>query len=78
MVMALILQAKHVRKERGPTLVVAKLSLLSQWESEIHSKTDLTCRIHYGNSSGRLDFGDVVGALCITACRISPVVSSAH
>ena len=32
------------------TLVVAKLSLLPQWEDEIRTKTNLTYRIYYGSS----------------------------
>lgn len=36
-------------KSPGRTLVVAKLSLLPQWEDEITTKTDLSCAIYYGS-----------------------------
>ena len=44
------------------TLVVAKLSLLPQWEEEIRSKTSLTCVVYYGASAKNrsLDGADVV------------------
>ena len=54
MLLALILKSKEARLARkqkgGPTatLVVAKLSLLPQWEDELRSKTNLSHRIFYG------------------------------
>lgn len=57
MLMGLILQRKAElaqTKGKGPTatLVVAKLSLLPQWEEEIRSKTNLTYYVYYGGSGG--------------------------
>ena len=55
MLMALILKSKEARIAAnkltgGPTatLVVAKLSLLPQWEEELKTKTNLSCQVYYG------------------------------
>ncbi len=64
MLLALILKSKeeqHQVPERSnlspptatATLVIAKLSLLPQWESELKTKTNLTYRIYYGSNSGK-------------------------
>jgi SNF2 family DNA or RNA helicase len=64
MLMSLILKAKHERGTRRPTLVVAKLSLLPQWEDELATKTNLTHRVHYGQSMvTKTDLSDVVRLL---------------
>jgi SNF2-related domain len=47
----------------GTTLVVAKLSLLAQWEEEIRSKTNLTCKIYYGKQLTIKEIEDVVSFL---------------
>lgn len=61
MLMALILKSKAERGKCGPTLVVAKLSLLSQWEEELATKTNLTFKIHYGTSWAKTaELGNVV------------------
>ena len=55
MLLALIMKCNEERvkrgddSEEGPTLVVAPLSLLLQWEEEIDTKTNLTYRVHYGD-----------------------------
>lgn len=61
MLMALMLQSKHERKPGGPqgTLVVAKLSLLHQWEEEIRTKTDLTYKVYYGNQTRVVNVDDL-------------------
>jgi DNA repair protein RAD5 len=51
MLLALIMKEKEERTattNRTTTLIVAKLSLLPQWQDEIQSKTNLTCRVYYG------------------------------
>eukprot|EP00977_Amphora_coffeiformis_P001265 scaffold261_cov170-Amphora_coffeaeformis.AAC.13 len=55
MLLSLILRAKQERKRPSPsaTLVVAKLSLLPQWEDEIRSKTNLTFTVYYGAQASR-------------------------
>lgn len=78
MLMALILQSKVERavaakpvnddanqcvQSPTTTLVVAKMSLLAQWEEEIRSKTNLTYKIYYGQSGKAMsvdDLNDVV------------------
>ena len=34
----------------GTTIVIAPLSLISQWEEEVLTKTNMSCRVHYGES----------------------------
>jgi DNA repair protein RAD5 len=54
MLLALILTSKEQgRGIRSPTLVVAKLSLLPQWEEEIKTKTNLTYCVYYGSQGAR-------------------------
>lgn len=55
MLLGLILRGKQERKKGTPsaTLVVAKLSLLPQWEDEIRSKTNLTFAVYYGAQASR-------------------------
>jgi hypothetical protein len=65
--MALILKAKEDRAETsGPksTLVVAKLSLLPQWEEELKTKTTLTYRVYYGQ--GKISAADLDVDVVIT------------
>ena len=61
MLMALLLQDKKLvgKQKNTTTLVVAKLSLLPQWQQEIESKTNLTHAIFYGNSNRLPDFAGV-------------------
>lgn len=62
--MALIMKSKAERGPCGPTLVVAKLSLLPQWEEELATKTNLVFKIHYGNLHVRTaELADVVRLL---------------
>jgi SNF2 family DNA or RNA helicase len=59
MLLALILKCKEMvsidngeaSNSRGPTLVVVPLSLISQWEEEILTKTKLSLRICYGDQA---------------------------
>lgn len=56
MLLALILRSKEESADngackRGPTVVVAPLSLISQWEEEIGSKTSLSCLVWYGDQT---------------------------
>ena len=64
MLLALILKSKEEQQQlparsisspptATATLVIAKLSLLPQWESELKTKTNLTYRIYYGSNSGK-------------------------
>lgn len=47
--LAMILLDREMKQNAGPTLVVAPLSLLKQWESEIKTKvTELTVGIYHG------------------------------
>ncbi|GAX28913.1 DNA repair protein RAD5 [Fistulifera solaris] len=57
MLLALLLKGKQERNEKGTTIVVAKLSLLPQWEQEIKTKSGLTPLVYYG-SSGRIGASD--------------------
>jgi SNF2 family DNA or RNA helicase len=68
MLMSLILKAKHERGTRRPTLVVAKLSLLAQWEEELTAKTSLSHKVHYGQSTvNKADLRDMVR--CHLRCK---------
>jgi len=57
MLLALILKHKEKQQAEGnsskrlPTLVVAPLSLITQWEEEIKTKTSLSCRVCYGDQT---------------------------
>jgi SNF2-related domain len=59
MLLALILRSKESLNfdvtDRSPkaTLVIAKLSLLPQWEEELKSKTNLNFKIFYGSNTGK-------------------------
>lgn len=57
MLLALLLKSRQERAEKGVTIVVAKLSLLPQWEQEIRTKTGLIPLVYYG-SGGRLGVSD--------------------
>ena len=64
MLLGLILKSKNEREARGicgpkTTLVVAKLSLLAQWEDELNSKTNLSHRVFYSDSSRGLSTSDL-------------------
>ena len=43
------------------TLIVAPLSLLGQWEEEIHSKTSLSCMTYYGDQAKRISSSTITG-----------------
>lgn len=60
-------------KSCGTTLVIAPLSLISQWEEEVASKTNLTALLYYDNSSKKLARGDSFAAVdvVITTCKCS-------
>jgi SNF2 family DNA or RNA helicase len=53
MLLALILKSKESAEgsKGGPTLVVAPLSLISQWEEEIETKTSLSYLVWYGDQT---------------------------
>jgi SNF2 family DNA or RNA helicase len=71
MLMSLILKAKHERVTQRPTLVVAKLSLLPQWEEELATKTNLRHRIHYGSSMvSKTDIDSLVRALAFLGTAV--------
>lgn len=55
MLLSLILRGKQEkpRGSRSVTLVVAKLSVLPQWEDEIRSKTNLSFATYYGAQASR-------------------------
>lgn len=62
----------------GTTLVVAPLSLISQWEEEMATKTNLTSLVYYDSSSKKLTGGhcfsnvDVVVTTCeCPSCRMA-------
>lgn len=71
MLMALILKSKSEQKmaaegaEAVPssTLVVAKLSLLPQWEDELTSKTNLTYLVYYGQQGSKTPSVDDLNAV---------------
>jgi SNF2-related domain len=75
MLLALILKSKESRakdmtkKSPTATLVIAKLSLLPQWEGELKSKTNLTYKIYYGSYSGKpIDVSEFLkDVVCIIA-----------
>lgn len=48
-----------VQNELTTTLVVTPLSLLSQWEDEILSKSNLSCLIYYGDQAKRITADDI-------------------
>jgi hypothetical protein len=56
------------RRSPATTLVVAKLSLLAQWEEEIRSKTNLTCKIYYGKQLTIKEIEGVVSFMCLNGC----------
>ena len=66
MLLALICKFKEQnRKDSGTTLVVMPLSLLSQWEEELLTKTNLSYSVYYGDQkSDELDGVDVVLTTC--------------
>jgi hypothetical protein len=73
MLLALILKDKELsrKKPQGKTtLVVAPLSLVSQWEEELATKTQLTHQVYYADTAkggiraGSFDGVDVVVTTC--------------
>ena len=58
-------------KSCGTTLVVAPLSLISQWEEEMASKTNLTAIVYYDNSSKKLARADSFSSVdvVVTTCK---------
>lgn len=48
-----------IQSEPTTTLVVTPLSLLSQWEDEILSKSNLSCLIYYGDQAKRITADDI-------------------
>lgn len=88
MLLSLVLLSKKEQKKdsRKATLVVAKLSLLPQWEDEIRSKTNLTFAVYYGAQASReytveeLENVDVVlttyGTMQAETKRKSPVLTA--
>lgn len=70
MLLALLLKSKHEEEEStGTTLVVAPLSLIAQWEEELGSKTDLSHKVYYGDSSKRSVSGFDSVNVVITTCK---------
>lgn len=55
----------------GTTLVIAPLSLVSQWEEEMTSKTSLTSVVYYDNASKKLVGGDAFSSVdvVVTTCK---------
>jgi SNF2 family DNA or RNA helicase len=64
---------KMTTKACGTTLVVAPLSLISQWEEEMATKTNLTALVYYDNSSKKLARGESFSAVdvVVTTCKWS-------
>jgi len=58
-------------KSNGTTLIIAPLSLISQWEEEIASKTSLSALIYYNNVSKKIARGDSFAFVdvVITTCK---------
>ena len=66
MLLALILKSKDESRsveecQHGPTLVVAPLSLISQWEEEIETKTSLSYSVWYGDKTKGKSLDDGFG-----------------
>ena len=59
---------KEANNGNKSTLVVGPLSLLAQWEEEIASKTNLTCRVHYGDKKSD-DYSDADVDVVLTTCK---------
>lgn len=55
----------------GTTLVIAPLSLISQWEEELASKTNLTALVYYDNTSKKLARREAFSSVdvVITTCE---------
>ena len=55
----------------GTTLVIAPLSLVSQWEEEMATKTSLTSVVYYDNASKKLVRGDAFSSVdvVVTTCE---------
>ena len=58
-------------KSCGTTLVIAPLSLISQWEEEMATKTNLTAIVYYDNSSKKLAREDSFSSVdvVVTTCE---------
>jgi SNF2 family DNA or RNA helicase len=69
MLLALIGKSKEEDGDEArnkSTLVVGPLSLLTQWQEEIETKTNLTCRVYYGDKKS----DDYTGAdVVLTTCK---------
>jgi SNF2 family DNA or RNA helicase len=53
---------------RETTLVVAPLSLISQWEEELATKTSLSHHVHYGDSSKTISNFQGIDVV-VTTCK---------
>lgn len=72
MLLSLILKSKEAvdtSSENAPrtTLVVAKLSLLPQWEDEIKTKTPLTYLVYYGQQGKTTPTAEEIGAVDVVS-----------
>lgn len=65
MLLALI-QATKNEEGKATTLIVAPLSLLSQWEEEIQSKTNLSYSVYYGDEKKRVNNFSAVNIVLTT------------
>lgn len=70
----------RARKCAGTTLVVAPLSLVSQWEEELATKTDLTHRVYYADTAkGGIHSKSFKGIdVVVTTCKYCHICHSYH